>query len=277
MSPSSTSGAQRSDHDVSPGLALVTGGAKRIGAAIATRLVAQGWRVAIHYRASKSDADALARALTANATGPGSAFTVGGDLADASAIAPLFEALEHEGPGPCRCLINNASLYEDDTLETLSAETWDAHLNLNLRAPVLLAQAFARALSAAGPIDPDATTSDAGPTHATIINIIDQRVWNLTPAFFSYTTSKAGLWAVTQMLAQALAPHVRVNAIGPGPVLANIHQTAAMFEDEARTTPLGRAVSPEEIAQAVAFILDAPSMTGQMIALDAGQHLPPVT
>jgi NAD(P)-dependent dehydrogenase (short-subunit alcohol dehydrogenase family) len=161
--------------------------------------------------------------------------------------------------GPLSCLINNASEFDVDTVETLTPEGWDAHLDVNLRAPVFLAQALAHNLPAGMP--------------ANVINIIDQRVWRLTPDFFSYTISKAGLWTATRTLAQALAPRVRVNAIGPGPVLKSVHQTDGEFAAEARATPLGRGPSPEEIAAAVRFILASPSLTGQMICLDGGQHL----
>ena len=157
------------------------------------------------------------------------------------------------------CLVNNASEFQPDTVGSASLETWNAHLDINLRAPVFLAQALVRHLPAG--------------TDGNVINIIDQRVWKLTPEFFSYTLSKAGLWTATRTLAQALAPRVRVNAIGPGPVLKSIHQTDADFSAEVRSTLLQRGPSTAEIASAVRFILDAPAMTGQMIALDGGQHL----
>jgi NAD(P)-dependent dehydrogenase (short-subunit alcohol dehydrogenase family) len=150
-------------------------------------------------------------------------------------------------------------LFLEDRLESIEPEQWDRHLNINLRAPVLLAQAFARGLPLAA--------------EGCIINIIDQRVWRPTPEFFSYTISKTALWTATRMLAQALAPRIRVNAIGPGPALKNIHQTEAEFAGEVGSTLLRRGTTPEEIASTVRFILDARAMTGQMIALDGGQHL----
>jgi NAD(P)-dependent dehydrogenase (short-subunit alcohol dehydrogenase family) len=156
-------------------------------------------------------------------------------------------------------LVNNASEFQPDSVGSTTLASWNAHLDINLRAPVFLAQDLVRHL-------PDGAEGN-------IINIIDQRVWKLTPEFFSYTLSKAGLWTATRTLAQALAPRVRVNAIGPGPVLKSIHQTDADFAAEVASTLLHRGPSTAEIAAAVRFILDAPAMTGQMIALDGGQHL----
>jgi NAD(P)-dependent dehydrogenase (short-subunit alcohol dehydrogenase family) len=164
-----------------------------------------------------------------------------------------------EALGPPGCLVNNASEFLVDTISTVTSETWDTHLDINLKAPVFLARALYLSLPA----------EEIG----NVINIIDQRVWKLTPDFFSYTISKAGLWTATRTLAQALAPRVRVNAIGPGPVLKNIYQTENDFAAEIRSTLLKRGPTPAEIAAAVRFILDAPAMTGQMIALDGGEHL----
>lgn len=161
--------------------------------------------------------------------------------------------------GPPTCLINNASEFLLDRIETMDEALWDRHLDVNLKAPVFLAQAMVRHLP--------------GDVHGNIINIIDQRVWKLTPEFFSYTISKAGLWTATQTLAQSLAPRIRVNAIGPGPVLRSVHQSDAAFDAEKQSTLLKTGPSTAEIAAAVRFILATPSMTGQMIALDSGQHL----
>jgi len=161
--------------------------------------------------------------------------------------------------GPLTCLVNNASHFADDRLPSLSAETWRRHMAVNLEAPVFLAQAFASQL-------PDGETGN-------IVNIVDQRVLRPNPQFFSYTLSKSALWAATKMMAQALAPRIRVNAIGPGPTLSSVYQSEADFERECHAMPLGHGTTPEEIADAVLFILGARSMTGQMIALDGGQHL----
>ncbi|MEZ5849914.1 MAG: SDR family oxidoreductase [Hyphomicrobiaceae bacterium] len=161
--------------------------------------------------------------------------------------------------GPLTCLVNNAAVFLDDRMGTIDAAQWDRQHAINLRAPVLLAQAFAAQL----PEGADGL----------VVNMIDQRVWKPTPQFFSYGVAKAGLWAATRTMAQALAPRIRVNAIGPGPVLRSVHQSEADFAQEQAATPLGRGTSGEEIARAVRFLIDAPAMTGQMIALDGGQHL----
>lgn len=235
--------------------ALVTGAGRRIGRAIALDLAGQGWQVGVHYAASRQEAEAVVAEIRASG---GAASALRADLADASAAASLLS--ECAGAlGVPELLVNSAALFLDDRIETLDPRQWDRQLAVNLRAPILLAKAFANLLPAE--------------RRGLIINIIDQRVWRLTPEFFSYTIAKAGLYAATQTLAQALAPRIRVNAIGPGPVLASIHQTPDAFRDEVAKTLLRRATPPEEIAAAVRFILDAPSMTGQMIALDAGQHL----
>jgi NAD(P)-dependent dehydrogenase (short-subunit alcohol dehydrogenase family) len=161
--------------------------------------------------------------------------------------------------GPISCLINNASLFEEDSAETASRESWDAHMQINLRSPFVLIQALRDQL-------PEGLEGN-------VINIVDQRVRNLTPHFLSYTLSKSGLWTLTQTLALSLAPHIRVNAIGPGPVLANSRQTEEAFIKQWSSLPLGRRVATHEIVDAIRFIIDVPSITGQLIALDGGQHL----
>ena len=244
-----------SRHEGSDRTVLITGAARRIGRALALAMARDGWSVAVHYRGSRDEADSLVGEIR----GIGSkAAALRCDLADPADVARLVPACA-EALGPPACLINNASDFQFDSIETLSEATWSAHLDINLRAPVFLAQALARHL-------PDGTPGN-------VVNLIDQRVWRLTPEFFSYTVSKAGLWSATRMLAQALAPRIRVNAIGPGPVMQSVHQTAEDFEIERTSTPLRRGTSGDEIAAAVRFILDAPAMTGQMIALDGGQHL----
>jgi NAD(P)-dependent dehydrogenase (short-subunit alcohol dehydrogenase family) len=162
-------------------------------------------------------------------------------------------------PRRAGCLINNAARFEPDTLATLGGATWQAHLDVNLRAPVFLTQAFASAL-------PDGVEGN-------VINILDQKVLRLTPDYFSYTIAKAALWTATQTMAQALAPKIRVNAIAPGPVLKHEGQSRRAFERECGATLLGRAVSAGDVAGAVRFLLETPSITGQLIALDSGQHL----
>lgn len=242
-------------HGAAPPTVLITGASRRIGRAIALDLAKAGWRIAVHYRHSRSEAETVVREIEALG---GSAGAIAADLAreeDVSTLVPRCRELL----GAPVCLINNASEFHVDSVVTATSETWDTHLDVNLRAPVFLARSLFLNL-------PDGAAGN-------VINIIDQRVWKLTPDFFSYTISKAGLWTATRTLAQALAPRVRVNAIGPGPVLKSIHQTEADFAAEAQSTLLKRGPTPAEIAAAVRFILDAPALTGQMIALDGGQHL----
>ena len=233
------------------GWALITGASRRIGRALALAAAASGYDIIVHGRSS-ADADDTAGEVRALGR---AAVVALADLADPAAAKCLIAA----GPSPPRLLVNCASLFRDDTIETLAVADWEATLAANLTAPVLLAQAFAAALA------PDA--------QGLIVNIIDQRVWRLNPKFFSYTISKSALWTATQTLAQAFAPRIRVNAIGPGPTLASIHQSPETFAAEAAATPLGRAVYPQEIADALRYLIAARSVTGQMIAVDAGQHL----
>ncbi len=234
---------------------LITGGAKRIGRAIALGLAADGWGIGVHHRGAADDADQTVREIVESG---GRAVALQADLADVDALAPLIESANQQ-IGPLTALINNASLFANDDLEGVTPDSWAAHMNTNLRAPLFLSQAFAKQL-------PEEVSGN-------IINLVDQRVWRLTPRFLSYTASKAGLWTLTQTLAQALAPKIRVNGIGPGPTLSNDRQSDADFQAQVDATLLQRQISPEEICTAVRFILASPAMTGQMIALDSGQHL----
>jgi NAD(P)-dependent dehydrogenase (short-subunit alcohol dehydrogenase family) len=238
-----------------PRAALVTGAGQRIGRAIALGLGADGWAVAVHHRESPADANETVAMIAAAG---GQAIALAAELDDETQTSSLASRAART-LGPLGCLVNNASLFEHDSVASATLETWQAHMAVNLRAPFVLSQAFAAGLP-----------SGAG---GAIINIIDQRVWNLTPHFISYTLSKAGLWTLTQTLALALAPAIRVNAIGPGPVLPSARQTAAQFRAQCDNTPLGHGAEAEEIAAGVRFILAAPAMTGQMMALDGGQHL----
>jgi NAD(P)-dependent dehydrogenase (short-subunit alcohol dehydrogenase family) len=240
---------------IMPRAALVTGAAQRIGRAIALTLAADGWAVAVHYRASRAAADAL---VTEIARAGGQAVALAADLADEGAVTELVPRAV-AALGPLGCLVNNASSFENDTVVTATRASWDEHIEVNLRAPLVLMQGFAAQL-------PDAASG-------AIINMLDQRVWSLTPYFVSYTVSKAGLWTLTQTMALALAPRIRVNGIGPGPTLPSPRQSEEQFARQCAAVPLRRGTSPEEIAAAVRFILAAPAMTGQMIALDGGQHL----
>ena len=238
-----------------PRAALVTGAARRIGLAIARDLAADGWAVALHYRNAERDAEA---AVAEIARAGGRAVALRADLAEERDSAALLERAT-EALGPIGCLVNNASEFELDLAESVTRESWDRHLEPNLRAPFVLCQDFVRLLP------PERCGA--------VINLLDQRVLNLTPYFVSYTVSKSALWTLTRTLAMALAPRVRVNAIGPGPCLPSPRQSRAQFDRQCATMPLRRGTSPEEIAAAVRFLLAMPAMTGQLIALDGGQHL----
>lgn len=238
-----------------PRTAVVTGAARRIGRAIACDLGAWGWSVVVHYNSSTDEAAAVVREIDAAG---GQAVALKADLAREAETRQLMEDSVARF-GPIGCLVNNASRFDRDEFDTVTRSSWDAHIEPNLRAPFVLSQDMAAAL----PADRDGV----------IVNIIDQRVWNLTPHFLSYTLSKTGLWTLTRTLALALAPRIRVNGIGPGPTLRNVRQTEAQFQRQLDSVPLQRGASSEEVARAVRFIIDSPSMTGQMIALDGGQHL----
>ncbi len=235
------------------GAALVTGGARRIGRAIVERLAAEGFPVAIHCNGSRDEAEALAASIRA---GGGQAAVVVGDLAHAPDVARLVPEAA-AALGPVALLVNNASRFEPDALSDLTPEGFDRHMAVNLRAPAFLAQDFAA----------------QAPEGGLIVNLVDQRVWRPTPHFFSYTLSKAALFTATQTMAQALAPRIRVNAVGPGPTLQGARQEAEDFRKQYEGVPLKRPSSPREVAEAVMFLWRSPSMTGQMIALDSGQHL----
>lgn len=237
--------------------ALVTGAARRIGKAIAEDLARHGHAVAVHFNGSAREARATVDGIRASG---GHAVAVQADLEDAAAVGRLVSEAEQALGQPLTLLVNNASLFEKDTLRTVTPESFASHIDVNLRAPLLLAQGFAARL-------PEGAAGN-------IVNLIDQRVWKPTPYFVSYTLAKSALLTLTRTLAMALAPRIRVNAIGPGPVLANERQTTEQFERQWRSTPLGRGASPAEIAAAVRFILAAPALTGQMLALDGGQFLP---
>lgn len=238
-----------------PKAALVTGGARRIGRALALALAADGFAVAIHHRRSHAAAENLVALIRGKG---GRAVALAADLGDERAVRELLPGAE-QALGPIGCLVNNAGVFASDTVETATHDSWDLHLAVNLRAPFVLIQDFAARLP-----------KTAG---GVVVNLLDQRVWSLTPYFVSYTLSKAGLWTLTQTMALALAPRIRVNGIGPGPALPSPRQSAEEFARQCTTMPLRRGTGPEEIAAALRFILAAPAMTGQMIALDGGQHL----
>ncbi len=235
--------------------ALVTGAARRLGRAIALDLAAHGWNVAIHYNTSQEDADSAARA--ARAFGADAA-TLKCDLSKESETATLVDRAAKK-IGPLTALINSASLFENDDWQSATRASWDDHMETNLRAPLLLSQMFARQL-------PENARGN-------IINIIDQRVLKPTPQFLSYSVSKAGLHWLTTTLAQGMGPRIRVNAVGPGPTLKNPRQSDADFSRQRDATILGRGADPADICGAVRYLLEAEAVTGQMIAVDGGQHL----
>lgn len=232
---------------------LVTGAAKRLGRAIALHLAGIGWNVAIHYHGSAEEAEATAgevRGLGVKAA------TLKADLSREAETAGLV-ARAGEALGPLTALINSASLFENDDWRSASRASWDAHMQTNLRAPFLLSQHFTRQLEAKG----------------AIVNIIDQRVLKPTPQFLSYSLSKAGLYWLTTTLAQALGPNIRVNAVGPGPTIRNARQSEADFARQRDATVLKRGAEPQDVARAVQYLLEAEAVTGQMLAVDGGQHL----
>jgi len=235
--------------------ALITGAAKRVGRSIALELASAGYDIAIHFRESAAAAAALKREVE----GLGRrAALVQADLEDEASVEAMLPAAM-AGLGPVTALINNASTFVRDEVGDVTRAGWDRQLMVNLRAPFVLMQQFARLLPA-----------DA---HGAVVNMLDQRVWNYTPHFVSYTVSKAGLWTLTQTMALALAPRIRVNGVGPGPILANDNQSPEQFRTHWSSLPLQRKIDPAEVARTVRFLVESPSLTGQMIAVDGGEHL----
>jgi len=242
-------------HAAPPKTALVTGAGVRIGAAIARDLARHGWSVALHCRKSRMEADALAAEIAAEG---GRAAVVVGDLADPQAI-PRIVADARDVLGPLGLLVNSAAMFEGDAIGALDPDLFDRQLRVNLMAPCLLADAFVNLL-------PEGQSGN-------IVNIIDQRVLKLTPQFFSYTLAKSALWTATQTLAQALAPRVRVNGIGPGPTAISARQSPDDFARQAAAVPLGFGPRLEEFGRTIRYLVETPSITGQLICLDGGQHL----
>jgi NAD(P)-dependent dehydrogenase (short-subunit alcohol dehydrogenase family) len=238
-----------------PRAALITGAGRRIGRAIALGLAASGFDIAVHCHTSTAAAETTCAEIRRLGR---RAVLLRADLADEAQTTSLVPQAS-AALGAIGVLVNNASPFERDEWHNATRASWDAHIQPGLRAPFVLMQHFARALPA-----------DA---EGAVINMLDQRVWSITPHFVSYTVAKAGLWALTQSMALALAPRIRVNGIGPGPALPNTRQTQEQFARQSAAMPLGRGTSPEEVARAVLAILALPAMTGQMLALDGGQHL----
>ncbi len=251
---------------MSAGKALVTGAGKRLGREIALYLAGRGFDVAIHYMRSADEAEAVAALCRAAGV---DASTLQADLtieADMQSLVP--QAVEALG-GPLTVLVNSASIFEHDTIQTATRESWDQHMESNLRAPFVLTQAFA--VQAPEPSYDD--TWNEPTANALVLNMIDQRVRKLTPHFASYTLAKVGLWALTKTGAQALAPAIRVNAIGPGPTMQGTRQSREHFAAQRAGTIMKRGAAPSDVTHAVGYLLDAPSVTGQLICVDGGQHL----
>ena len=245
----------KSDHASTPLAALVTGGAKRVGLAITQALVAAGYAVAVHSKTSPSDGEDVCAEIRKKG---GRAAAVQADLSDHAQVLELVPAAV-AAIGPLTLLVNNASIFEADAIGSLNRDLFDRHMAVHVRAPLFLSQAFAA----------------QAPEHAnaSIVNMIDQRVMKPTPLFLSYALSKNGLYAATTMLAQALAPKVRVNGVAPGPTLPSKRQSPEEFARQTEKLPLGHGTNPQQLAQAVLFLATAPSITGQTIAVDGGQHL----
>ncbi|MEL7254968.1 MAG: SDR family oxidoreductase [Pseudomonadota bacterium] len=245
--------------------ALVTGAGKRLGRAMALELAGQGYDVAVHYASSADAANAVVEEITSMGR---KAAALQADLLvenDMQALIP--RAVEALG-GPLTVLVNNASVFEYDNLQSATRDSWDRHLESNLRAPFVLAQAFAAQA-------PEAVIDAQGEpvAQAMVVNMLDQRVRKLTPEFMSYTIAKMGLWAFTRTAAQSLAPGIRVNAIGPGPTMRGGRQTEEHFARQRAATVLERGSDPEDICAALAYLLRAKAVTGQVICVDGGQHL----
>ena len=238
-----------------PRAALVTGGAKRIGRGIALMLADAGFDLALQCNTSREEAERTAMEIRVRGR---QAVVLQADLSQEAEVEGLIPRAT-EALGPLGVLVNNASLFERDEWHDASRSSWDAHMEPNLRAPFVLIQAFARGL--------------AHDAQGLVVNMLDERVWSLTPHFVSYTVSKAALWTLTQTMALALAPRIRVNAIGPGPTVPSPRQTGAQFAAQCASVPLRHGSSPQEIGRAVRAMLELPSLTGQMLALDGGQHL----
>ncbi|MHA6326703.1 SDR family oxidoreductase [Roseivivax sp. CAU 1753] len=245
--------------------AVVTGGGHRLGRAMALYLAGRGCDVAVHYNTSEVAAEALAAQIRDMGR---KAATVAADLLDEDAVQGLMPAAAEALGGPITHLVNNASIFEYDNIESATRTSWDRHLESNLRAPFVLTQALAAQVPA-----PVADANSEPVARGLVVNMIDQRVRKLTPEFMTYTIAKMGLWAFTQTAAQALAPRVRVNAIGPGPTLQGGRQSDTHFARQRAATVLGRGANTDDITAALGYLYDSPAITGQLLCVDGGQHL----
>jgi NAD(P)-dependent dehydrogenase (short-subunit alcohol dehydrogenase family) len=247
------------------GRALVTGAGHRLGRAMALYLAGRGFDVAVHYAQSKTGAQQVVDEITAMGR---KGVALQADLLDEAATQALFPKAAEALGGQITCLVNNASIFEYDTVTSATLESWNRHIGSNLRAPFILTQAMAEQ-----GLRPRVDDHGEPEAKGLIVNMIDQRVRKLTPEFMTYTLAKTGLWALTQTTAQALAPQIRVNAIGPGPTLQGSRQSDTHFADQRRNTVLRRGANPTDITAALGYFLDAPSVTGQLLCVDGGQHL----
>ena len=245
--------------------ALVTGGARRLGRAMALYLAGRGVDVAVHYDRSATDADDVVAQISAMGR---RAHALQADLLDETQTETLIARAGAALGGPLTLLINNASIFEYDTVQSSTRRSWDRAIESNLRAPFVLTQGFAAQA-------PQAVADANGEPVAQglIINMIDQRIHKLTPEFSSYTIAKMGLWALTRTAAQGLAPHVRVNAIGPGPTLQGARQSLQHFTDQRANTILARGADADDICAALGYFMEAKAVTGQILCVDGGQHL----
>lgn len=247
------------------GKALITGAGKRLGRAMALYLAGRGYDIAIHYASAVADAETLAAEIQAMGR---KTTLLQADILDEAQVIPLLPQAAQDLGGPITCLVNNASIFDYDTIHSATRTSWDRHIESNLRAPFVLTQAMAdQGLTA--------QTDAGGEPRATglIINMIDQRVRKLTPDFMTYTIAKMGLWALTQTASRALATAIRVNAIGPGPTLQGARQSAEHFANQRANTVLGRGADADDITAALGYFLDAKAVTGQLLCVDGGQHL----
>ena len=245
--------------------ALVTGAGKRLGRAMALYLAERGFDVAVHFATSRTAAEETAADIAAQGQ---RASLLQADLLDEAETQVLLSRAAAALGGPITCLVNNASIFEADDIHTATPESWERHIGSNLRAPFVLTQAMAEQ-----GLLPETDERDEPRATGCIVNMLDQRVRNLTPEYTTYTIAKMGLWAMTRTTAQALAPAIRVNGIGPGPTLQGTHQDAEDFAAQRRGTVLGRGANPEDITAALGYFIDSPGVTGQLICTDGGEHL----
>ena len=234
---------------------IITGGATRIGAAIAESLASHKNQITIHYNKSKEKAEKLKKILEKKGS---KVFLIKADLNKISELNKIIKFANIKMKG-INCLINNASIFENDNIKKFSIKRWDNHLNINLKAPALLIQQFAKVVSKN--------------TRANVINMVDQRVFKITPYFLSYTLSKTGLYTLTKTSAMSLAPNIRVNGIAPGPTIKNKRQSLKHFKKQYLSTLLKKSVDTKEICSAIKFLITNKSITGQVIAIDSGQNL----